>query len=250
MLSDIDEILRVSGLEVDFVQCSMVRFRTECQEKRAQNKKVLDGADRVASFQERSAQVLRCMVLKALLGVDYCELSSLLAHSALYRKLCMLRDSEDIRVLSKSELRDYSEWLPAELWVWNSELTPERVHKTLDEFKAAGFGGVFVHPRPGLVTGYLGEEWFVLWREAREHCVKLSGEVVSARCGPARKISKLHGTVGPERQQAVVEYLTVASLGHLTQKRTVYEVVHGGSLFWQREEKGRRDLCGDPAPPR
>jgi len=179
LLSDIDEILRVSGLEVDFVQCSMVRFRTECQEKRAQNKKVLDGADRVASFQERSAQVLRCMVLKALLGVDYCELSSLLAHSALYRKLCMLRDSEDIRVLSKSELRDYSEWLPAELWVWNSELTPERVHKTLDEFKAAGFGGVFVHPRPGLVTGYLGEEWFVLWREALEHCVKLSGEVVS-----------------------------------------------------------------------
>ncbi len=65
------------------------------------------------------------------------------------------------------------------LWVWNSELTLERVHKTLDEFKAAGFGGVFVHPRPGLVTEYLGEEWFVLWREALEHCVKLSGEVVS-----------------------------------------------------------------------
>jgi hypothetical protein len=39
------------------------------------------------------------------------------------------------------------------------------------------------------VTEYLGEEWFVLWREALEHCVKLRGEVVSARCGPARKIS-------------------------------------------------------------
>jgi hypothetical protein len=114
LLSDFDELLRVSGLEVDFIERSMVRFRAECQEKRAQNKKVLEGADRVASFQERSGQVLRCMVLKALLGVDYRELSSLLAHSALYRKFCMLRDFEDIRVPSKSALRDYSEWLPAE----------------------------------------------------------------------------------------------------------------------------------------
>lgn len=114
LLSDLDEMLRVSGLEVDFIERSMVRFRAECEEKRAQNKKVLEGADRVASFQERSGQVLRCMVLKALLGVDYRELSSLLAHSALYRKFCMLRDFEDIRVPSKSALRDYSEWLPAE----------------------------------------------------------------------------------------------------------------------------------------
>ena len=61
---------------------------------------------------------------------------------------------------------------------------------------------------------------------------------------------QLHGTVGPERQQAVVEYLTVAGLGRLTQKRAVDEVVHDGLLFWQREEKGSRDLCGDPTPPR
>jgi hypothetical protein len=33
--------------------------------------------------------------------------------------------------------------------------------------------------------------------------------------------SRLHGTVGSERQQAVVEYLTVAGLGRLTQKRAV-----------------------------
>ena len=64
-----------------------------------------------------------------------------------------------------------------------------------------------------------------------------------------REKSRLHVTVWPERQQAVVEYLTVAGLGSLTQKRAVDEVVHGGLLFWQREEKGCCDLCGDPAPP-
>ena len=64
-----------------------------------------------------------------------------------------------------------------------------------------------------------------------------------------REKSRLLGTVWAERQQSVVEYLTVADLGHLTQKRTVDEIVHGGSLFWQQEEKGCRDLCGDSAPP-
>jgi hypothetical protein len=114
LLSDIDEILRISGLEVSFIQRSMVRFRAECQEKRARGQKTLDGPDRVASFQERSGQALRCMVLKALLGVDYRTLSKLLVHSELYRRFCVLGDFEEIRVPGKSTLRDYSEWLPAE----------------------------------------------------------------------------------------------------------------------------------------
>jgi len=61
---------------------------------------------------------------------------------------------------------------------------------------------------------------------------------------------RLHCTVGPKRQQAVVEYLTVAGLGSFIQKRVVDKVVHCGSPFWQREEKGCHDLCGDPEPQR
>ncbi len=33
---------------------------------------------------------------------------------------------------------------------------------------AQGMGGVFVHPRPGLMTKYLGAEWFRLWKLSAE----------------------------------------------------------------------------------
>lgn len=33
----------------------------------------------------------------------------------------------------------------------------------MKEFKKAGIVGVFVHPRPGLLTEYLSEDWFHLF---------------------------------------------------------------------------------------
>lgn len=38
----------------------------------------------------------------------------------------------------------------------------------LGDFKAQGFGGAFVHPRPGLVTEYLSDEWFDLYKYSVE----------------------------------------------------------------------------------
>ena len=31
------------------------------------------------------------------------------------------------------------------------------------DFRDAGFGGVFIHARPGLITSYLTDEWFGLF---------------------------------------------------------------------------------------
>lgn len=50
--------------------------------------------------------------------------------------------------------------------VWNGEVTPEEVERTLTELKEAGSGGAFIHPRPGLITEYLGEEWFAGFQTA------------------------------------------------------------------------------------
>ncbi len=50
------------------------------------------------------------------------------------------------------------------LWVWNDELQWPRLAQQLSQFKAQGMGGVFIHPRPGLMTEYLGAEWFRLWK--------------------------------------------------------------------------------------
>lgn len=51
----------------------------------------------------------------------------------------------------------------APLWVWNSEVTKADVDRMLEELKGAGFGGAFVHPRPGLITEYLSDDWFDMY---------------------------------------------------------------------------------------
>lgn len=52
------------------------------------------------------------------------------------------------------------------LWVWNDEMNEARITEQLRQFQQQGIGGVFVHPRPGLMTSYLSDEWFRLWKFA------------------------------------------------------------------------------------
>ena len=57
---------------------------------------------------------------------------------------------------------------PAPLWTWNADVTHADIDRMLADFKAQGFGGAFIHPRPGIETGYLSDEWFELWRYSVE----------------------------------------------------------------------------------
>ncbi len=50
----------------------------------------------------------------------------------------------------------------APLWVWNTQVTREIIDDMMQDFKENAFGGVFIHPRPGLVTEYLSQDWFDL----------------------------------------------------------------------------------------
>ncbi len=61
-----------------------------------------------------------------------------------------------------------AEFRSAPLWVWNDRVTDAAIDDELADFKAKGIGGVFVHPRPGLITPYLTEEWLGLFRHAVE----------------------------------------------------------------------------------
>lgn len=54
----------------------------------------------------------------------------------------------------------------APLWVWNTKVTRPIIDSMMAGFKSHGFGGVFVHPRPGLVTAYLSDDWFAMWSYA------------------------------------------------------------------------------------
>ena len=56
-----------------------------------------------------------------------------------------------------------SEYRSAPLWDWNEQISEKGIDFQMKEFKKAGIGGVFVHPRPGLLTEYLSDEWFHLF---------------------------------------------------------------------------------------
>jgi hypothetical protein len=63
------------------------------------------------------------------------------------------------------------EYRSAPLWVWNNDVTEHEIDQQLADFKAVGIGGVFIHPRPGLITPYLSDPrldrgWFSLCRYA------------------------------------------------------------------------------------
>lgn len=55
-------------------------------------------------------------------------------------------------------------------WSWNCRVTEELIDWQLDCFKAMGFGGVDIHPRTGLDTAYLGEEYLRLTKYAVQKC--------------------------------------------------------------------------------
>jgi len=57
---------------------------------------------------------------------------------------------------------------PMAFWSLNGKLEAKELDVQLQEFKDKGFGGVFLHPRPGLITEYLSEEWFRLCQHVME----------------------------------------------------------------------------------
>jgi hypothetical protein len=66
---------------------------------------------------------------------------------------------------------------PAPLLVFNDEHEGEageaRITRVLEGHERVGYGGVFLHPRPGLMTEYLSARWFELMRHAVKECLRL-----------------------------------------------------------------------------
>ncbi|MGK7397259.1 MAG: glycosyl hydrolase [Candidatus Cyclobacteriaceae bacterium M3_2C_046] len=54
------------------------------------------------------------------------------------------------------------------LWVWNDVVTKEKIDTQLEAFQKQNILQVFIHPRPGLISEYLSEEWFELSRYTLE----------------------------------------------------------------------------------
>ena len=55
-----------------------------------------------------------------------------------------------------------AEWRGKPFWSWNGELREEEVCRQINIMQEMGLGGYFMHSRAGLITEYLGEDWFDL----------------------------------------------------------------------------------------
>ena len=59
-------------------------------------------------------------------------------------------------------------WRGKPFWSWNGELRGEELVRQTHVMKQMGLGGFFMHSRLGLITEYLGEEWFGLINEVAD----------------------------------------------------------------------------------
>ncbi|SEK19162.1 glycosyl hydrolase [Parapedobacter koreensis] len=68
-----------------------------------------------------------------------------------------------IRQLAEAFKQPDKSFGSAPLWVWHTDVTEAIIDSMMQDFKDKAFGGVFVHPRPGLITPYLSDEWHRLF---------------------------------------------------------------------------------------
>ncbi|HLQ98388.1 MAG TPA: glycosyl hydrolase [Candidatus Dormibacteraeota bacterium] len=73
-------------------------------------------------------------------------------------------------------LEPKNEYRGKPFWSWNGKLNKEELIRQIHVFKEMGFGGFFMHSRTGLVTEYLGDEWFDLINACAEEAEKLGME--------------------------------------------------------------------------
>ncbi len=60
----------------------------------------------------------------------------------------------------KSLEQPTNEYRATPFWSWNDKLDPEELRWQIREMHKAGLGGYFMHARGGLITEYLGDDWF------------------------------------------------------------------------------------------
>ena len=83
-------------------------------------------------------------------------------------------DSAHVKKLFKNPPREYS---TGPLWVWNDLLTDDEIRTTMRDLANQKVKQVWVHPRPGLMTPYLSEQWFHLWQVALQEAGRLDMNV-------------------------------------------------------------------------
>ncbi len=68
------------------------------------------------------------------------------------------------------------QWRGKPFWSWNGTLQEEELLRQVHVIQEMGLGGFFMHARTGLVTEYLGDEWFRLTNACADEAARLGLE--------------------------------------------------------------------------
>lgn len=69
-----------------------------------------------------------------------------------------------------------AEWRGKPFWSWNGKLNKDELLRQVHVMKEMGLGGYFMHSRTGLITEYMGDEWFELINACADEGEKLGME--------------------------------------------------------------------------
>jgi transposase-like protein DUF772 len=126
-LITMDELLRTSGVETEFVGRSLQHWITLLSQSKVEQIALsgegkggvirledLMRGQQQARFQAQSIQALRCTIARTLLGGSFRDFAARLADSPLLQWFCQLGQLDGVKVPSKSLLQRYANWLPEE----------------------------------------------------------------------------------------------------------------------------------------
>src|SRR5271165_3474085 len=126
-LTTMDELLRTSGVENEFVRRSLEHWIKTLSESQVEQIE-LSGEGRSGAiqledlvsgkqqqrFQEHSIRALRCTIARTLLVGSYRDFAARLADSPLLQWFCKVSQLDRVKVPAKSTVQRYATWLPEE----------------------------------------------------------------------------------------------------------------------------------------
>jgi len=133
-------------------------------------------------------------------------------------------DKNNFKFLQSKFLSPGKAYGSAPLWVWHTKVTRTIIDSMMQEFKDNAFGGVMVHPRPGLITEYLSPDWFDLYQYTIQ-----KGKALGLNVWIYDENSYPSGFAGGYVPDQMPESYNQGQMLHLTQTTTLPE--QSGNIF-------------------
>ena len=126
-LTTMDELLRTSGVENEFVTRSLKHWVKTLSQSKVEQIELsgegkcgvirledLVGGKQQVRFQEHSIRALRCTIARTLLGGSFRDFAARMADSPLLQWFCQVGQLDRVKVPAKSTIQRYATWLPEE----------------------------------------------------------------------------------------------------------------------------------------